>query len=234
MNPLSTIKDILGSVAGKIDDIIDHMPKRRTKSIKQGFFFAIVILMTGGAFWGYRLGGGAAGIKAPPLATTVRDVFEYEIYKERGEGGNLDLMIESERMSGQETKAADKITFPAREPFGMEYEGGIVDYKHVKRPTTPEMEMNYQPLDGKYAEPIGRIEPQVTPLNRTLDSTKPETGISKNDIPKTDTLTIDIPKTDSLKTEPEKADVPVAEKRVPENQNKDFPKPITDGTGIVE
>ena len=238
MNILSIIKNLLGSTIKTIDNIIEQIPKRHAESIKHGYFFIIVVLMSGGAFLGYRFGGSAAGIKAPPLASTVREVFEYEIYKERGEGVNLDLMIESERKIGQGIKDIDKITFPAKEPFNMEYEGGIVDYKQTKQPAAAEMEMNRQPLDGKYAGPIGRIELQVNPLNKRLDSAA-ETGGQKNDILKTDPFTTDIPKADPVKTEPENMNLPAGEKRTPEkrmpvDQNKDFPKPITDGTGIIE
>jgi len=239
MKPLSIIKNTSGSLTGKVDNLIERIPERHAKSIKQIYFLVIIILIAVGAFWGYRSGGGAAGIKTPPLASTVRDVFEYDIYKERG-GGDFDLMVESERMSGQESKAIDKITFPSRESFDMEYEGGIVDYRRDKHITASEMEMNYQPLEGRYTEPMGRAEPQVAPLNKTLNPATPQTDIPKNDALKTDTpeitpLETDMPKSDSSwKTEPQTADVPANEKRAPVNQNEDFPKPITDGTGIIE
>lgn len=237
MNPLALVKNVLGSITGKVDEMIEHMPTRRVKSIKQTYFLVIFVLVVIGAFWGRYLGGEAAGIKMPPLASSVRDVFEYDVYKERGEGGDLDLMIESERISGQSSKAIDKIAFPSREPFDMEYEGGIVDYKRDKRLTAPEMEMSYQPLEGKYAEPMGRPEPQVAPLNKTLNPASPKTDISWDDHPKTDSPEIAPLKTDisdPVKTEHGKTDVPVNEKRAPVNQNRDFPKPITDGTGILE
>ena len=239
MNPFSIIKNLFGSIIGKIDDIIEHMPARRVKSIKEAYFFAIFVLVAAGAFWGYHSGSGAAGIKMPPLASTVRDVFEYDIYKERGEGIGFDLMIESERMSGQEKKAIDKITFPSREPFDMEYEGGIVDYKRDKRLTAPEMEMSYQPLEGKYAEPMGRPESQVAPLNKTLNQEVPKADIPGDNIPKTDSPEFAPLKTnisDPVKTERGEVNIPVNEKRAPTNQNKDldFPKPITDGAGILE
>ena len=237
MKSLSSTKNILSSTIRKIDDLIEKIPARHVKTIGQAFGGLVVLLAIAGAFWGMRAGGGAAGVKAPPLASSVRDVFEYDIHKANRDG-NFDFLIESERMSGHENSAFDKITFPARESLDMEYEGGIVDYKHDKRPTAPEMEMNYQPLEGKYAEPIGRMEPQVSPLDRRQN---PDTNISKSDIPKTDFSSIspletdtDIPVAGPLKTEPENLDVPVNEKRIPGNQEQDFPKPITDGAGILE
>jgi len=239
MNPLSIIKKFTVSIIGKINDAIERVPKRRAKSIMQTYLLVVIVLTIIGVFWGRYLGGGAAGIKMPPLASNVRDVFEYAFYKERGERGP-DIMLESERISSPKSKTIDKVIFPAREPFDMEYEGGIVDYKRDKRLTAPEMEMNYQPLEGKYAEPMGRIEPQVAPLNKTLSPAAPKTDFPANDIPdipKTDFSKVPPLKTDtanSLKKERSETSVPVNEKRTPINQNKDFPKPITDGTGIME
>ncbi|MCL2026481.1 MAG: hypothetical protein FWG92_06720 [Leptospirales bacterium] len=245
MNFLSPLKNILRSVIRKIDDLIEQMPARQTKIIGQTFWGVVIILAIIGAFWGMRLGGGAAGVKAPPLASNVREVFEYEINK-TNRGGNFDFLIESERMSGLESRVAEKIEFPSREPLDMEYEGGIVDYRRDRRLAAPEMQINQQPLEGRYAGPMGRTESYVAPLDRRPSQ---NTDILKNDAKRTDLPSINpletiplgttpleanTPEPDSLKTEFRKPDVPINEKRTSASQDQEPLRPITDGTGILE
>ncbi|MDR3238126.1 MAG: hypothetical protein LBT84_06460 [Spirochaetia bacterium] len=218
MNPLAIIEKLTGSLGGTVNNIIDKMPPKRVKSIKQGFLFFVVVCAAVGAFLGHMMGKDAAGIQIPPLAESIRDVFEYDINKERR--GRFDSLIDSEMLTGQQSAEAQKIPFQAKDPFEMEYDGGIVDYKRDK-PVAPDMEMNNTPMDGGYASPMGRPEGQVKPLNKTLD---PENSAAS-------------PGPAIPDSRVKSADVPAAEKITPgkeTKQGKTDIEPLKDNTGIME
>ena len=237
MNPVTKkFKPLINS----LDNLINKIKPSQVKIIKQLYYLFIFLLIVVGILIGTRRGKDSAGIYLPPLVDGINDAFDIKLRQERG--GNFESILESETIAGQKSSPSSKIPFAAQEPLQMEYEGGIVDYP-TSRQRPAEMEFNATPIEGKYATPMGRPEPQVKPLERTQNPVEADTRLplpSERTAPSAPSDIRPLKDGDIMKNNSPIDDVPVTEKRSPsQNESsggteKQNITPMRDNTGIID
>ncbi len=147
MNPLiKIIRNTLNAVNG----LINGLSKNVENNIKQGFYFLVFVLAIVVIFIGYNMGQEAARIKSPPLAKDVREVFDIDISKEKGESGSLTMQDSKFILEYQRTREP-KLPYPIKSDLKPEADVDIIDDMGKKRQTEhPDMKHQSDIIEGKY------------------------------------------------------------------------------------
>jgi len=147
MNPL--IK-IIRSTLNTVNGLLNGLSKDVEKNIKQGFYFLVFVLVIVVMVIGYNMGQEAARIKSPPLAKDVKDVFDIDISKEKGESGTLTMQDSQFILEYQRTRKP-KLPYPINSDLKPEADVDIIDNIARKRKTEhPEMKHQSDIIEGKY------------------------------------------------------------------------------------
>lgn len=163
MNPIISI---LQTIVRIINRMIDSIDIRTQQSIKEGFFFFVVLLSIGAIFLGYYLGKQSVKPAGKPYAEITNDVFDLDI-KMKKEPGSFQSMLEGALMEQRQQLTDNKLTYPTKEDEAMTMPAKPLDIpKDVK-----EMQKPLSGLDD--TKPVDPINPDYTPsVLKPVDSIK--------------------------------------------------------------